>query len=80
MFPLIFMHGEKGSEVVDIKDKGFSGKVIYEMPDPKNPEKALHGNLKIMGELNDSESKEFYIATEQAEGLLGQNIMVVRLI
>ena len=32
MFPIIFMPGQDHPEVVDIKDKGFSGIVVSEPP------------------------------------------------
>ena len=29
MFPVIFMHGENSPEIVDIKDKGYGGKITF---------------------------------------------------
>ena len=31
MFPVIFMHGDSVPEIVDIKDKGWAGKVSYKI-------------------------------------------------
>lgn len=43
MFPVIFMHGEQYAEIVDIKDKGWAGKVHY-LPSGKK--------IRIIGQMS----------------------------
>ena len=64
------MHGDSVPEIVDIKDKGWAGKVSYKSEDG--------ATLRIIGQMKN----EYYIAKEEVEGgkVKAYNLKVVRLL
>ena len=70
MFPVIFMHSEQYPEIVDIKDKGWAGKVHYLTNDRK---------LKIIGQMSHPSTQMFLAKEEYTNECKRYNLMVLKL-
>ena len=69
----MFMHNHEFPEILDIKDKGFCGRVEYHRNRFRKEQSQgqTYQKLKLLGQVVDPESDSFYIGTEDTDGPMG---------